>query len=378
MTFPGRDMRQGTFTAGTAGSAGTIPTTVVVNAGFVPTKIELINMTLLNTTMAGGPPVVNPGANYLTFRASWMEQFASSVTPFTLVEALTPSAATVSVGRVTSNGISAYHGQVTPASQSQNELVLGPRISGTNTAKATGTFTITSTATLYIGATVLMTRNSNNKQLGGMYFTVATIPSTTTFTIANAGWLNTANFTDGAETFSVQLVTVPPYFYPSLGTIVSISAANPAVVTTSVNLGLTVGQVVRLRVPSVFGMTQANNITGIISAVSANQITLGGTTGAFSLNNSVDSSAFTAFAWPAATSVPFTYATATPVGSGPQQVPESPAVAFYNNDTILDATQNISFDGFVVGSGILNTASTTVFGVTAGDVFAWTAWRADQ
>jgi hypothetical protein len=379
MTFPGRDMRQGTFTAGTVGSASTIPTTVTVNCGFIPTKVELINMTLLNTTMAGGPPVINPGANYLTYRAVWQEQFASSATPFTLVEALAPAASVANVsvsavGRVTTNGISAYNGQVTPASSSQNSLVLGPQISGTNTAIATGTFTITSTATLYPGATILMTRNSVNKQLGGMYFTVATVASGTTFTIANAGWLNTANFTNGAETFKVQLVSVPPYYYPALATVVSISAANPAVVTTSVNMGLTVGQVVRLRVPSVFGMTQANNITGIISAVSGNQITLGGTTGAFSLNNAVDSSAFTAFAWPAASSVPLSYATVTPVGSGPTLE----SAGFYNFDSLADATDNFSYQGFVVGSSILNTASATVFGITAGDVFAWTAWRADQ
>lgn len=374
MTFPGRDMRQGTFTAGTAGSSSTIPTTVTVNCGFVPTKVELINMTLLNTTMAGGPPVVNPGANYLTFRATWMEQFASSVTPFTMLEALTPSAATISLGRVLTNGISAYNGQVTPPASSMNSLVLGPTISGSNTAKATGTFTISSTATLYPGAVILMTKNSNNKQLGGMYFTVDTVPNTTTFTIANPGWMNTANFTDGAETFKVQLVTVPPYYYPQMATVVNISAANPAVITTSINLNLQVGNVVRIRCSSTFGMSQINNVTGIISAVSKNQITLGGTTGAFSLNNSVDSSAFTAFAWPAATAVPFVYPTLTPVGSGPTLE----AAGYYNTDGLSDATVNASYQGFVVGSSVLNTASSTVFGVTAGDVFAWTAWRADQ
>lgn len=367
MTFPGRDMRQGTFTLGE-----TIPTTVTVNCGFVPTKVELINMTAI-TSMAGGPPIVNPGATYLLYKAEWMEQFYSFTTPFTMIQAITASAATKSIGFV-ANGIIPYHGQVTPPSSSQNSLVLGPIIAGTNTAIATGTFTVASTATLYVGATILMTRNSVNEQLGGMYFTVATIPSGTTFTIANAGWLNTANFTNGAETFNIQLVTVPPYFYPSLATVVAISAANPAVVTTSVNTGLTVGQVVRIRVPAIFGMTQMNNVTGIISAVSGNQITLGGTTGPFSLNNGVNASAFTAFAWPAATAVPFNYATMTPVGSGPQIVTTN----LYNDDTLLDATQNISFDGFVVGAGILATDSSTVFGVNAGDVFAWTAWRADQ
>lgn len=372
MTFPGRDMRQGTFTAGTLGSSSTIPTTVNVNCGFLPTKVELINMSAI-TSMSGGPPKVNPGSTYLMYRTVWNQEFASAATPFTLVEAITASAATSSLFPITSNGISLYNGQVTPPSTNMNNIVLGPVITGSNTAIATGTFTVSSTATLYPGALILMTKNSVNKQLGGMYFTVNTVPGTTTFTIANASWLNTGNFTNGAETFNVQLVITPPYYYPTNSVITNISAANPAVVTTAVNLNLTVGQVVRLRVPSLFGMTQANNLTAIVSAVSGNQVTLGGTTGAFTLNNGLNSSAFTAFAWPASTSVPFNYAYLTPVGSGPQ----INATGFYNNDTIDDATENTSFNGFTVGSSILNTASSTVVGVTAGDVIAWTAWRAD-
>lgn len=365
MTFPGRDMRQGTFTVG-----ATLPDTQTINCGFVPTKIELINMTLLNTTMAGGPPVTNPGANYLTYRAVWQQQFASSVTPFTMLEALSPSALTSSVGRVLTNGISAYDGSANQG----NAFALGPRIAGTNTAIATATFTITSTATLYPGALILMTANSVNRQLGGVMFTVNTVVNSTTFTIANAGWLNTANFTNGAETFFVQLVTVPPLYYPKSSVITAISAANPAVVTTSVNLGLTVGQQVRIRVPSLFGMTQMNNLSAIVSAVSGNQVTLGGTTGAFTLNNGLDSSAFTAFAWPAASNVPLTYAQLIPMGAGPTL----DGSGFYNTSLTSDATINTAFQGFVVGSNILATPSSTVFGVTAADVFAWTAWRADQ
>jgi hypothetical protein len=374
MTFPGRDMRQGTFQAGITGTASSIPTTVNVNCGFVPTKVELINMTAIANMTAAAPPV-NSTAFYYIYRAVWQQEFASFTTPFTLIEGLTPSAATSSVSHLLTNGISAYQGQITPPTLSQDSLLLGPIIVGSNTAIATGTFTVTSTATLYPGALILMTKNSVNKQLGGVYFTVATVASATTFTIANAGWLNTANFTTGAETFNVQLVSTPPYYYPTNGVIAAISVANPAVITTTVNLNLTVGQVVRIRVPAVFGMTQANNLTAIISAVNGNQITLGGTTGAFSLNNGLNTSAFTpAFAWPAATAVPFNYATITPIGSGPQ----INATAIYNNDTIDDATANTSFNGFTVGSLLLNTATATVFGIVAGDTFAWTAWRADQ
>lgn len=370
-------MRQGSFTAGIAGTAGSIPTTVNVNCGFLPTKVELINMTAIANMTAAAPPV-NSTAFYYIYRAVWQQEFASFTTPFTLIEGLTPSAATSSVSHLLTNGISLYNGQVLPPSLNQDSLLLGPIITGSNTATATGIFTVSSTATLYPGATILMTKNSVNKQLGGMYFTVFAVLSPTTFSIQNAGWLNAGSFTNGAETFNIQLVSsptgTPPYFYPSLGTIVSITQANPAVVTTSVNLNLTAGQVIRLRVPAAFGMTQANNVTAIISAVSGNQITLGGTTGAFTLNNSLNTTAFTAFTWPLATGVPFNYATVTPVGSGPQIT----ATGFYNADTLEDATQNISFNGFSVGSLLLNTASATVFGIVAGDVFAWTAWRADQ
>jgi hypothetical protein len=373
MTFPGRDMRQGSFTAGILGTATSIPTTVNVNLGFIPTKVELINMTAIANMTAATPPV-NSTAFYYIYRAVWQQEFASFTTPFTLVEGLTPSAATSSVSHILTNGISSYNGQITPPTSNQFSLSLGPIIAGTNTATATGTFTITSTATLFPGATILMTKNTVNKQLGGMYFTVATVPSATTFTIANAGWLAAGSFTNGAETFNVQLVATPPYYYPQLATIVSISQANPAVVTTSVNLNLQPGEVVRLRVPNAFGMTQANNITGIVSASAANQITLGGTTGAFTLNNSINTSAFTAFTWPLATGVPFNYATVTPIGSGPT----INATAIYNYDMLDDAQANTSFQGFTVGSLILNTATATVFGIVAGDVLAWTAWRADQ
>ena len=373
MTFPGRDMRQGSFTAGTVGISTTIPTTVNVNTGFVPTKVELINMSALTSMVTGTPPT-NPGGNYLIYRAVWQQEFASAGVPFTLIEGITPSVLTSSVNPVITNGISVYNGQVLPASLNASSLLLGPKITGSNTTKATATFTISSTATLFPGAMILMTGNTVNKTLGGQYFTVNTVPNSTTFTIANGGWLNTSNFTNGAEVFAVQLVSTPPYYYPQSSTIANISAANPAVVTTTLSLNLQVGQVVRIRVPSSFGMTQANNLTAIVSAVSGNQVTLGGTTGAFSLNNGLNTSAFTAFAWPSSGTIPIQYATLTPIGSGPTLE----ASGYYNVDGLSDATQNASFQGFTVGAGILNTASSTVFGVTAGDVFAWTAWRSDQ
>jgi hypothetical protein len=161
-------------------------------------------------------------------------------------------------------------------------------------------------------------------------------------------------------------------YYPQSTVITGITAANPMVVTTATAHGLTVGQVVRLRVPSALGMVQANNLLGTITAVTTTTMTFGAV--ANTNNAGIDSSAFTPFAWPAVTAIPFTPAQVVPVGSGPNPVVTPP---FYNVDTLLDATTNQQFQGFTIGSGLLVTSSSSVIGVTASDVLAWTAWRGD-
>jgi hypothetical protein len=340
----------------TAAQSATLPATINVNCGFLPSRVVLTNETQYGSLATG----------FKTIQNLWWDATNPTVTK---LQYLNASGTGLLPGALASNtGISLYDGHAA----SPNQLQLGAKITGSNTAKATGVFTVSSTASLYAGATILMTGNTVNKQLAGMMFTVNSVIDGTTFNIANAGWLNTANFTNGAETFYVQLVLVPGLYYPQNAQIVSISQANPAVVTTSTNTNLTVGQQVRLYVPSVFGMTQANFVTGVVSAVSGNQITLGGAN-MFGVNNGVNSSAYTAFAWPAATAVPFSPATMVPMGSGPYPVTTNAYLA----DTLLDATINTAYQGFVINTGILVTASSTVIGVVASDVFSWTAWRAD-
>jgi len=374
MPFAEHFMVQNTFTV-----PATLPAQVNINLGFIPTKVEIIDKTAL-LSMVSGTPLINPGANYLFYRGTWNNDFSTGLT---LVEAQAPAASIANVpvstaSIVTANGISPYDG----AAASPTQLVLGPKINGTTITKATGTFTLSSTASLFPGSTVLITNRGTgaaslgvvNPALGGMFFTVDTVPTSTTFTIANSGnWLNTASFTDGAQTFSVQLVTTPALYYPQNAQIVFISAANPAVVTTSTNTNLTVGQQVRLRVPRYFGMTQADGLVGIVSAVSGNQVTLGGI-------RFVNSSAFTAFSFNSGvagiTSVPYSPAMLIPMGSGPS-VASGPPIVTYNVDVLDDATDNQAFQGFTVGSSILQAASATVIGVTAGDIISYVAWRGD-
>lgn len=334
---------------------------VNVNTGFLPTKIMITNETEWGVTNSGNLNI--------------QQLFWDSTNPSnTNIMYINAAGTALLPSQLTSNGISLYDGHAA----SPQQLVLGPKISGTAITKASGTFTVSSTATLYVGATILVTNRATGTQLantdpslGGMFFTIDSVTNSTQFTIANSGnWLNTASFTGGSENFNVQLVTTPSLYYPYNAQIVFISAANPMVVTTSTSTNLSVGQQVRLKVPKYFAMTQADGVTAIVTAVSKNQVTLG----------SIDSSAFTAFAWNNGTAgtsaVPYIPATLIPVGSGPTTTTFLPNVQ-YNFDTLDDATDNQAFQGFSIGTSIIQASSNSVIGVTTSDVLSWTAWRGD-
>jgi hypothetical protein len=57
-------------------------------------------------------------------------------------------------------------------------------------------------------------------------------------------------------------------FTPGYNTVVSITQANPAVVTTGTNHNLTDGQVIRLRIPPKYGMPEVNNNLYVVSVLS--------------------------------------------------------------------------------------------------------------
>lgn len=356
MPFAEEFMLQGTFTA-----PATLPGVQLVNCGFLPTKVQLINRSAI-ASMTGGPPALNPGTNYLGFQWDWNVDFGSTVTS---VLAMAPNNAVATVpvvsnGLITTNGIAQYNGQI--ASPGVNSIGFGPTVTGGALSKANPA-QLTSTAHgLQTGDQIMITgpftATTAMNQLGGIIFTVTVTGANTVTIPINT---NVANFTATTVT-TWKKVIQPPYFYPQRATITGITAANPMVVTTSTAHGLTVGQKVRLSVPAIMGMTQANNLVGQITAVTTTTVTL-----------DIDSSAFTAFGWPATTSVPFNPARLIPIGSGPSAVSTPP---YWYDDTLLDATANVSFQGFSVGTNILVAGSATVLGITASDVFSWTAWRA--
>lgn len=344
MTFPGRAMVQGTFTV-----PATLPARVNVNCGFIPSKIELINRSEIGDN----------SANENWERVCWNTDFGSANN---YVEWHTASSTAMNVSNVTSNGISAFDGH--------NSIQLGSQITGTVITKATNAVVTATSHGLQQGDLILMTNNAVMTQLGGLIMQVRSVSDANTFTLyLNT---NTANFTQETN-FKFKRIIVGPLYYPNWLMISNISQANGVVISTLAQHNLTVGQQVRIRVPSVFGMVEINNLQGVITAVAnangsttAPSITIGG----------IDSTNFTAWAWPATTKVPFTPAFVQPIGAGPT-VQSGPPTVTYNVDPIDDATDSQAFQGFTVGTNLLQTATGSVIGVQASDVISWTAWRQD-
>lgn len=159
-----------------------------------------------------------------------------------------------------------------------------------------------STATLVAGDTVRFVDVTGAQQFGGVDFEIDTLVANTSFRLVYAPQIV------AGTTGSFYPVNIPPAFYPKRRYISKITAASPAVVTTTVGHGYTVGQKVRLQVPAVFGMTQMDELTATVTAIAASTIT-----------TDIDASAFTAFAWPLTAAVPFTPAQVVPVGMAAEE-----------------------------------------------------------
>lgn len=110
---------------------------------------------------------------------------------------------------------------------------------------------------------------------------------------------------------SKMLAVDPQYLY-----VTKISKASQAVVTCSVDPTqyYVVGMKVRFSVPSSFGMTQINGLTGKIVSLSS---------AAYTMTVDIDSTAFSTFAFPASSSSPTAtlFATIAPAGASTQYNP---------------------------------------------------------
>jgi hypothetical protein len=205
--------------------------------------------------------------------------------------------------------------------------------SATNAAPPVLTMT-TSTGNIQNGDIVRYYNAAGQLNVAGMDFTVDNVVLNTSMELiymVAPGGAGTGG--------SVRRIPFDARYYPVNRYITSISLATSAVIVLSVTHGFTAGQAVRIIVPDEFGMTQMDGLLGNITAINT-------TTNSITVD--IDSSAFTAFAFPtsavAATGVNF--AQVVPVG-------ETANATYANN--LDDSTRNQSITGVTVGTSMQTT-----------------------
>jgi hypothetical protein len=194
-------------------------------------------------------------------------------------------------------------------------------------------------------------------QLNGLDFTVGNSTlSGTTFSLDYMSQLAVAGTTAAWAKVNYQ-----DMYYPRNRFITKVTKASSAVVTLSVTHGYTRGQKVIFSVPSAYGMSELDGLVGTITAV-----TTQAADGTNTVTVDIDSSAFTAFAFPAAAAVPFSPAVMSPYG-------ENTAYARANSlDDTADAVYNSGYIGIKLGVG--TNAGAGAAGAS-GDVMYWTAYK---
>lgn len=226
---------------------------------------------------------------------------------------------------------------------SEGAGTLGPPVTGTTITKADPPVCTAAGHGFQNGDVVIFSKLTNMTQFGRIFFTIDNV-TTNTFEIKYFN-TNTANFT--AETsFEVRKVsTVITSWSNSNVAVSAITKGSTTQVETSVDtpdLTPVVGDVVRFVIPSVYGMTEINNLTAKVTAYNS-------TTNIHTLD--INSSAFTDFAYPANTAVPFSLALLVKVGNE-NTSPDNPTENFD------DITMNL-------GAGIDGPAG------SSGDVIYW-------
>lgn len=210
------------------------------------------------------------------------------------------------------------------------------------------------TSSLATGSIVRIYSTVGALQLGGLDFTVNNVVANTSFDLAYMAAIVNAN--PGAGTY--RIIPFDPLYYPRNRTITAITQATSAVVTLSVTHGFTVGQVVRFIIPTItstyFGMTELDGQTGTITAINT-------TTNTITVD--IDTSSYTAFAFPLTTTPGFTPAQVVPVGENTAEAITA------GTDLLGDATVNTGYFGLQLAAGTNSPAGSN------NDVIYWVAGK---
>lgn len=220
---------------------------------------------------------------------------------------------------------------------------------------------VTATAHGYaVGDRVRLYGTTGMLQISGMDFTVTAVGSANAFTL---GYLDASGFAAAATALSARRLPDLAEVEPAALYITKITQASSAVVTFSVTHNYSVGDLIYFRVPDSMGMVEMDRLTGKVTAISAanNTVTV-----------DIDSSGFSAFAFPASGASDLRFALAGPAGK--RQL---------YDDIFLPANQRKLLDLPAFGSGqfrpymLLAPGAQSPAGSTS-DVITWQAWKAER
>jgi hypothetical protein len=263
--------------------------------------------------------------------------------------------------------------------------ILGAAVATTASTNATQPVVSTGDTTGISVGTVVRMSNTAQTDVNGIDMVVGAVTANTSFTLLTAtNVLATAPGAIGGAGF-YRIVNTNPLFYPRRRYVVKVTQATTPTVSTSVEHNLCAGQLIRFEIPNlvpVTGMTQLNGQTATVLSV----------TDAYNFVINIDTSAYTAFAWPTIAQQPSSFPHFNPVGEDTAnalvnlnpQVPLNGGLQIFSTNTgiLSDSTVNAGYLGMILGSGgngllsgtpIIGPAGTTTSSVA--DTIYWVAGK---
>lgn len=256
-------------------------------------------------------------------------------------EGSTPQLPAMTSYSISSNGISTY--------DTANPPTFAP-LAYTNIAGNTGTFVVSmaNTGSISVGDYVRVTTATGELQIGGLVFQVTAVTANVSITL---GYMASSGITfAAASTGGFITKIIPNRFYPHWMYIANITQAAQAVVYFTTKNDFTPGEIVSFRVPSSFGMEEINNkqvrVLSVTNSATVSSIVI-----------DLDTSGYTAFAFPLSASI-------VSVKSPAVVVPSSSGVVPFNGSAtipqeppgtnLLDSFDNRNKQIVRLGAGLFN------------------------
>lgn len=229
------------------------------------------------------------------------------------------------------------------------------------TAASPAVISMAETGTIAVGDMVRVYNVAGMQQISGYDFQVRAVSNDTSVTIM----LTAAGFAAPGTTGFVQKF-IPNKMYPRWRFIDSISQATQAVVTFTANNDFTPGEIVSFRVSSDFGMDEINNkhvrVLSVTNSSTASSITL-----------DLDTTGYTAFAFPTSAVAAAGVSPATCVPAGAGVVPDSVNTSLVQQPP--GTNLRAAFDNR--NTRVIHLGASLFTDGNNGDVWQWQAFKYD-